>query len=576
MPRPLCVALGQHSDKGRKETNQDFHGAYVPNEPLLHSKGIAVAIADGIGSSNVSHIASEAAVTGFLEDYYCTSPAWSVKTSVQRVLMAVNSWLHSHTLASPYRYDKDRGYVCTLSALVIKASTAHVFHVGDSRVYRLGRSGLEQLTNDHRLRISEDTSYLSRALGAHPQIEIDYRPLPIEEGDTFLLTTDGVHEAVDEATMAGYIRAHGHDLDAAAKAIAEAAYERGSADNLTVQIVRVDGVPDQDLPEIQRQIADLPFPPELAPRMVLDGYTIVRELHASHRSRLCLARDGESQTPVVIKTPSVDLRGDAAYLERFLMEDWIARRIDSPHVLRAAGTARRRQYLYNVMEYVDGQTLTQWMIDNPRPKPETVRRIVEQIAKGLLAFHRAEMLHQDLRPDNVMIDRAGTVKIVDFGSTYVAGIAESAVSPAAGGILGTAQYTAPEYFLGEPGTTQSDLYSLGVIAYQMLSGRLPYGAEVAKARTRAAQRRLNYASVLADDREIPAWFDDVLRHATHPDPSKRFAELSELTYGLRRPSAAWLRKTRAPLIERNPVAFWRGLCVILLVIVVVLAARLHT
>ena len=82
------------------------------------------------------------------------------------------------------------------------------------------------------------------------------------------------------------------------------------------------------------------------------------------------------------------------------------------------------------------------------------------------------------------------------------------------------QYTAPEYFLGESGTPRSDLFSLGVIAYQMLSGRLPYGADVPKARTRAAQRQLKYRSVLDDEREIPAWIDEVLRKATHPDPAE--------------------------------------------------------
>src|SRR6185436_4618393 len=137
------------------------------------------------------------------------------------------------------------------------------------------------------------------------------------------------------------------------------------------------------------------------------------------------------------------------------------------------------------------------------------------IAKGLLAFHRLEMLHQDLRPDNVMIDRTGTVKIVDFGSTHVAGIAEER-SGEGSALLGTAQYTAPEYFLGEAGSPRSDQFSLGVIAYQMLSGRLPYGAEVAKARTKAAQEKLVYVPVLDRDREIPAWFDEVLRRATHP------------------------------------------------------------
>ena len=125
------------------------------------------------------------------------------------------------------------------------------------------------------------------------------------------------------------------------------------------------------------------------------------------------------------------------------------------------------------------------MIDNPKPDLETVRRIVEQIARGLLAFHRMEMLHQDLRPANIMIDSTGTVKIIDFGSTRVAGLLEMSPNGVEEQIMGTAQYTAPEYFLGEIGTPRSDLFSLGVITYQMLSGKLPYGAEVAKSKTKA-------------------------------------------------------------------------------------------
>src|ERR1051326_5849436 len=123
MARDLKISIGQHSDKGRKESNQDFHGAMIPGQPLLAAKGIAVALADGISSSPVSRVAAESAVKGFLTDYYCTSDAWSVKTSAQRVIDATNSWLHSQTQQSHYRYDKDRGYVCTLSALVIKSTT---------------------------------------------------------------------------------------------------------------------------------------------------------------------------------------------------------------------------------------------------------------------------------------------------------------------------------------------------------------------------------------------------------------------------------------------------------------------
>src|SRR6266566_1594929 len=135
MQRELKISVGQHSDKGRKEINQDFHGVLVPKDPLLSLKGIAVVLADGISSSQVSQVASESAVKGFLTDYYCTSEAWSVKTSAQRVLAATNSWLNSQTRRSQYLYDKDKGYVCTLSAMVIKAAAAHLFHVGDSRIY---------------------------------------------------------------------------------------------------------------------------------------------------------------------------------------------------------------------------------------------------------------------------------------------------------------------------------------------------------------------------------------------------------------------------------------------------------
>lgn len=566
----LRVSVGQHSDKGRKEINQDFHGLSMPEEPLLSSKGIAIALADGIGSSDVSQIASEVAVMGFLDDYYCTSDAWSVKKSVERVLTATNSWLHSRTLQSQYRYDKDRAYVCTLSVLVIKSATAHVFHVGDTRVYRLHADALEQLTQDHRVCVSEGQTCLSRAVGFNTQIEIDYQALPVELGDAFLLASDGVYEHVDAAFLGDAVRGGRGDLDGAARAIVEEAYRRGSEDNLTVQIVVIDDLPSREAGEMRRQLAGLPPPPLLEARMTLDGYRIVRAVHASHRSHIYLALDVQTDAPVILKAPSVDLQDDPAYLERFLMEEWVARRINSAHVLKPCRQTRERHYLYVATEYIDGQTLSQWMIDHPRPEVETVRGIVEQIARGLQAFHRLEMLHQDLRPDNIMIDKTGTVKIIDFGSTRVAGITERDWPREPSAILGTAQYTAPEYFLGEEGTERSDLFSLGVITYQMLSGRLPYGTEVAKSRTLSAQRKLRYASVLDDEREIPVWMDGVLRKAVHPNPLRRYEALSEYVYELRHPNRAFLTRTRAPLAEQHPVRFWQAVSAILALILFVL------
>lgn len=569
----LTVSVGQHSDKGRKDVNQDFHGACIPSALLLNTKGVAIALADGISTSAVSQEASESAVRGFLADYYCTSDAWSVKRSAQRVLAATNAWLHAQTQRSPHRFDMDRGYVCTLSAMVIKSTTAHLFHVGDSRMYRLHAHALEQLTEDHRVRVSQEQSYLSRALGANATLELDYRSLPVEAGDIYVLATDGVCEHLDASLIQQALSAHPDDLDAAAQAVVQAAYQRGSEDNLTVQLVRVDALPAHDLHEISQQRASLALPPVLAARAVFDGYQIVRELHASSRSHLYLAVDTESGKHVALKTPSIDLQDDAAYLDRFLMEEWIARRVDSPHVLRPCAPQRARQFLYVAMEYIEGQTLAQWMIDHPAPDLATVRGIVEQVAKGLQAFHRMDMLHQDLRPANIMIDATGTVKIIDFGSTRVAGLVEISAPNAPDPLLGTAQYTAPEYFLGESGSPRSDLFSLGVIAYQMLTGKLPYGAVVARTRTRAEQRQLVYDTLQAGPSPLPAWVDGALRKAVHPDPLKRYEDASEFVYDLGHPNRAFLLRRHPPLIERHPVAFWQGVSLLLLLALLLALAR---
>ncbi|WP_441278536.1 protein kinase domain-containing protein [Tardiphaga sp. 172_B4_N1_3] len=571
MPRELTISVGRYSDKGRKDINQDFHGALIPTEPLLSLKGIAVVIADGISSSAVSGEASESAVKSFLTDYYCTSESWSVKTSAQRVIAATNSWLQSQTQRGRYHYDKDRGYVCTLSAMVIRARAAHLFHVGDSRIYRVSDRALEQLTTDHRVVISSEQSYLARALGVNPQIEIDYQVLQIDDGDVFILATDGVYDFVGARFITSAIADHADDLDAAARLIVDEAYAQNSPDNLTVQIVRIDAVPDGEASDIL--MPQLPLPPLLEARAVFDGYRIVRELHGSSRSHIYLAIDLESGEQVVIKIPSIDLRDDPVYLKRFMIEEWVARRIDSPHVLKPCRQSRKRNYLYIVAEFIEGQTLKQWMLDNPKPDLETVRGITEQIARGLQAFHRMEMIHQDIRPDNIMIDKTGTVKIIDFGSTRVNGVAEADSPGKHSDILGTPQYTAPELFFGKRATSQSDLYALGTLTYQMLSGTLPYGAEVAKATNTAQHRKLRYRSLLNNVSDIPEWIDGVLRKAVHPDPAKRYDELSEYIYDLRNPKAEFLNPPTVPLLERNPNMVWKGLSLLLTIAVVVLLAR---
>lgn len=573
MTARLRVTLGQASLVGAHDTNQDFHGALLPEGHLLASKGIALAIADGISSSAVSQLASQTAVGSFLDDYYATSEAWSVRRAAERVLGAVNSWLHAQTQASDARFEKDRGHVCTFSALILKGRELHLVHVGDSRIYRLHAQALEQLTDDHRVRLSSTESYLGRALGTGPHVEIDYRSWEAEPGELYLLATDGAYTHLDAAAVHDALARHPGDFDAAAVWLTQQARACGSSDDATLQLLRIDALPEPGASHPQLRRDGLALPPPLAPRAEFEGFTIVRELQQSARSHVYLATDTASQRPVVLKTPSVERREDSAYLDGFVLEEWVARRVDSPHVIKAWPDDRRRAHLYVAMEYIDGQTLAQWMADNPEPSLASVRAIVEQLAQGLQALHRREMLHQDLRPENVMIDGQGTVKLIDLATVHVAGLDEMHGYAAADLVPGALQYAAPEYLLGQGGSPQSDLFSLAVVTYRMLGGQLPYGLDLARARAPADVRRLRYIPLRHHRPDLPAWLDAVLGKALQADAARRQAVISEFIHDLRAPGQQFRSQRPPPLIERNPVLFWQASTLVLALVALALAFR---
>lgn len=570
MNNQLKVSIGQYSNKGIKEINQDFHDIRIPAEPQLTNKGIAIAIADGISSSQVSQEASKVSVTSFLEDYFCTSESWSVKKSATTVLKATNSWLYTKNKEDKYHLNKDKGYVCTFSTMIIKSSTAYILHLGDVRIYRLRDNNLEQLTTDHRVWISAEKSYLSRAIGIDSVLSPDYETFEIEKDDIFLFMTDGVYEFLDETFMKETLNQDIEDYDLVAKKFIDTALENNSDDNLTIQIVKVDNIPNKNVEEIHKQLTFRPLPPILQARMNFDGYNIIRELSHSSRSHIYLAVDKESKKNAVIKIPSVDLKDDKAYLERFMMEEWIARRISCPYVVKSYLQTRKRNYLYNVTEFIEGQTLTKWMIDNSNTKIDEVRNITEQIAKGLNSFHKQEMIHQDLRPENIMIDKTNTIKIIDFGATRVEGILEINTSIEQENLQGTALYSAPEYFLGEEGTNKSDIFSLGVIVYQMIGGNFPYGTDVAKCTNKSAQNKLTYNSLYPS---VPIWIDESIKKAVNIDPNKRYEHLTEFIYDLKKPNKKFLNKKRPPLIERSPEKFWQGVSFILFMVILYLLLK---
>lgn len=577
--KQLQVALGQHTDKGRKPLNQDFIGAYFPEESQRSTKGIVVAIADGISTSEVSHIASETAVSSFIHDYYSTSEAWSVKRAAECVIRATNAWLHAQSRKSTLRFQRDKGYLCTFSAMILKGNTAHCLHCGDTRIYRLVDLRLEQLTEDHRQEVDSETNYLTQALGLHAEYTPDYRAVNMAEGDIFILASDGVYEYIPQnvlvrhlvsgATKGDNLGSSDH-LDLLARQLVDIARQNGSPDNLSLQIVRIVSLPSDNLSDWQ-QMATLPFPPALQAGSDFDGYRIGKVLTMNSRSHVFLAHDKTDNAPCVIKVPASDVRQSSTLLTRFLLEEWIARRISNMHVMSAHHSQHPKQFLYTVFRYIEGETLGQWLRDHAQPSLAQVRDLIEQIATGLQALHRQEMVHQDLRPENVLIDCNGLAHVIDFGATRVAGLAETeGVQP----MLGSVQFAAPESFLGEQGDTRSDIFSLGVMVYFMLTKRLPYGADLARANSRAAQAKLQYIPVHYIREDVPAWVDSAINKAVVLEPRWRYATLSEFIYDLSHPNEDFVLSQSLPLIERNPLRFWQITSGILMFVIVILVVML--
>jgi serine/threonine protein phosphatase PrpC len=563
MNQKLAVSAGQWSEAGIKEANDDSCGVRVPENASLTTKGVAVVIADGVSASEAGREASHACVQGFLEDYYSTPDSWTVKTSGQKILGALNHWLHGQGMQ---RYGSARGMVTTLSALVVKSTTAHLFHVGDTRIYRLRDDDLECLTRDHRVQVAGDKSYLGRAMGIELHVDIDYQAQAVMTGDMFILTTDGVHDFLTDEALGGLARSTDENLTGVCREIVQAALANDSHDNVTCQILRIDALPDTDKNLVYEQLTQLPFPPPLEPGMTIDGFRVVRELHTSKRTEVFLVVDESTGMQAVLKAPSVNYEDDPTYIDMFLHEEWVGKRLNNPHIMKIHSPTRSRTFLYTLAEYIEGQTLRQWIYDHRQASLSEVRPIIEQIAMGLRAFHRMEMIHQDLKPENIMIDRNDTVKIVDFGSTKIAGIEEITTPIGRLSLLGTENYTAPEYLQGYKGSNRSDIYSLGVITYEMLTGHLPYGEGAA----RKDFRRLHYTSALKYNQVIPVWIDSTLKKCVNPDPNRRYDTLSEFLHDLSYPNPRFISEWQ-PLIERHPLAFWRTLAILLALINLVLA-----
>lgn len=550
----LKVSLAQYSDKGPKPENQDTVGARVPSQEQiaeLATKGIALAVADGVSSSPSARQASQAVITGFLTDYYATPDTWRTQQSAMQVIRSLNQYLWGQSQNSV----REEGHLTTFSALILKGDKFFTFHVGDSRIYRLRDQQLEQLTRDHTQKIDKKTTYLSRAMGADISVEVDMLCEELQQKDVFILTTDGIHDAIPPDTFKALICAHHTDPERLINESRSAALEHNTQDNLSIQVVRVEhiGTPTQN--DAVAALSSLPFPPLLQPGQKLDGLTIQKIVHESERSQVYKVVT-EAGLPLIMKTPSINYEDDPAYIERFVMESWIGSRIQNAHVARVVAPPKARNYLYYLTEYVAGPTLEQIIRERaPLAIPDAIE-LIEQMIKGIRGFHRKDTLHQDIKPANAVVGKHGAI-IIDFGSCWVAGIQEVGAAFTRDTILGTLSYSAPEYRYGGTVGQRSDQFSLAVLLYEMLTGKQPYGEAYETANNIKAFQRLVYHPARRHNPLVPLWLDKALQKALSIHPNNRYPALSEWLLDLKRPNPIWLTPQEIPLIERNPVLVWQ-------------------
>ena len=568
----LELSVGQASATGRKSQNEDCIGMCIPNQPALTIKGVVCVIADGVSAAEAGKEASETCVRNFISDYYATPDAWSVKTRGQKILFALNRWLVGQ--------GQIKGHISTLSTLVLKSQSAYIFHIGDTRIYRLRDASFECLTQDHCTRINKDTMYLSRAMGMDNHLEVDFQKLDTQLNDIFFLSTDGIHDYLSEKDIQAHLAIclqseTGKSYDDTCQKLIQQALDAGSTDNLSCQILRIDKLPNADSQEIYQKMYDLKFPPPLSPGQGIDGFEVIKEIHSSQKSQVYLVKDA-SNTRFVMKTPSLNYEDDPAYIERFALEQWIGKRVDSPYVVKIIDKQGPKSALYTVMEFVDGITLDQWIRENPKPDINEVVRITEFISRGIRALHRKDILHQDIKPDNIIIDRQGVPRIIDFGSCLAAGISEIETPFERDIALGTVFYSAPETRFNAKKTTKSDLFSLAVIVYEMLTGKMPFGDQLEKLTDQRKLNNLSYISAMKFNPMVPYWLDGAIQKALSPVPEKRHEAFSEFIYELKTPNKKYANKSSRPLIERNPLIFWQGLAFIEAIVIIVLIKILFT
>lgn len=544
----LETRSGYASATGARDSNEDYCGIVVPENRTLATKGVAAVLADGVGGSGGGREAAEFSVRGLLSDYYATPDTWAIPHALDKILQPINRWLLAQSFPQKDNRLDNRRLVSTLSALVLHGDRYVIGHVGDSRIYLLRDRQLRALTVDHVWDQPGMQHVLKRAMGLDRHLVVDYTDDVLRPGDVFLLASDGVWEVLGDKAIQDLLTSYQDPQNAADALVRQALAGKGN-DNATAMVLRVDQLGETNRHHAVLEAKHLAVPERLKPGQILDGFEVIRLLHESKGSLLYQVQHVTTKQILVLKTLPPALRDDLPSREGLLVEEWLAKTLVShyfPQVLPLSQEARH--YLYYVMSYHEGATLRQHLEHGRHFSIAEAVQIGIRLGKALGILHRMNIIHRDIKPDNIHLDTEGKLRLFDLG------VALNPATMRSQGTPGTPSFIAPELFAGEQPSCQSDLYAVGVTLYYLLTRKYPYG-EI------EPFQHPRFTEPLPPTRyrpDIPQWLEHVLLKAVNKNPVKRFETAEEWVITLGKGEHALsVPYRRAPLAERDPLRLWQ-------------------
>ena len=555
----LKIIVGQTTDTGERERNEDYSGVVTPAAELLETKGALLAVADGVGGNAGGREAAEMTVRGVLSDYYATPDTWETAAALDKVLIALNRWVLSQAM----RQREMAGMATTLSLLVLRGKRYVLAHVGDSRIYRLRGGELQQLTTDHVWDRPDMRHVLKRAIGLDKQLQVDYAEGELQVGDVFALMSDGVWEKLGQLGIHEILGLY-HSPQMAADDLVKRALAAGSQDNATALVVRIEELGEENLSDLVAEARRLKVPHRLKIGEQLDDFEVLELLYESRASLLYKVKNISNGQVCVLKTLQPLMADDMESCNGLLNEEWLGKRVVSRYFAQVLPLAvDRRSCLYYLMSWHAGATLQQKLDSGQHFPAAEVGNIGIRIAKGLGALHRLNIVHRDIKPANLHQGEDGKLRILDLGVA----LNPNSKNETNSGNPGTPSYMAPELFSGSSAHPQSDIYAAGVTLYHMLTIHYPYG-EI------EPFQRPRFGDPIPPTRyrpDIPHWLENIILKAVARDPALRFETAEEMLFALeigeRKPM---LTPARSPLAERDPLMMWKGIALLSLAVNVLL------